>query len=276
MSIFSERKIDCHNHIFDPARFPYRPDSPYHPSGHEIATADHFHQVLDAYGVSHALLVGPNSGYGENDNRALLDAIQRSSGRFKGMAVVDQNCSMDALQALQAQGVVGVTFNVAFYGVDHFRHSAALLDRLAQLDMIAQFQVEGDQLLPLVDMFRDSGARLLVDHCGRPNLDAGVTSPGFQSVLDLADTQRAWIKVSGFDKFSRQAPPYGDVLPYVQAIQCAYGEDRMIWGSDWPFLKPRQRMDYGVMLALAEQHFPDAGQREKYFWRNAAELFGFL
>ncbi|WP_432698355.1 amidohydrolase family protein [Marinobacterium sp. YM272] len=275
MSVFSERKIDCHNHIFDPAGFPYNPNASYHPSGHEIATADQFLQLLDAYGVSQALLVGPNSGYGENDNRALLDAIQRSKGRFKGMAVVDQQCSLEQLQALKQQGVVGVTFNIAFYGVDHFRHSAALLDRLAQLDMIAQFQVEGDQLLPLAQMFTDSGARLLVDHCGRPDLDAGIDSLGFQAVLALADTGRTWIKVSGFDKFSRQAFPYVDTSAYVDAIQQAYGEDRLIWGSDWPFLKPRQRMDYGLMLALAEQQFPDAGQREKYFWKNAAALFGF-
>ncbi len=94
MSVFTERKIDCHNHIFDPVRFPCQPDSPYHPDGHEIATADQFLQVLDTYGVSQALLVGPNSGYGENDNRALLDAIRRSDGRFRGMAVVDQQCSL--------------------------------------------------------------------------------------------------------------------------------------------------------------------------------------
>lgn len=275
MSVFDERKIDCHNHIFDPVRFPYQPDSPYHPGGHEIATADQFLQVLDAYGVSHALLVGPNSGYGENDNRALLDAIHRAGGRFKGMAVVDQQCSLEQLQTLNEQGVVGITFNIVFYGVDHFRRSAPLLDRVARLGMIAQLQVEGDQLMPLADMFTGSGARLLVDHCGRPDLDAGLEGPGFEAVLALAETGRAWIKVSGFDKFSRQALPYADTLPYVQAIQQAYGEDHLIWGSDWPFLKPRQRMDYGTLLKLAERQFPDARQREKYFWKNAAGLFGF-
>ncbi|GGB79718.1 2-pyrone-4,6-dicarboxylate hydrolase [Marinobacterium zhoushanense] len=275
MSVFSERKIDCHNHIFDPLRFPYQPDSPYQPSGQEIATADQFLQLLEAYGVSHALLVGPNSAYGENHNRALLDAIQRSGGRFKGMAVVDQQCSLAQLQDLKAQGIVGVTFNVAFYGVEHFRRSSALLDRLAQLDLIAQFQVEGHQLLPLADMFVDSGARLLVDHCGRPDLEAGLQYPGFQSVLALADSGRAWIKVSGFDKFSTQAFPYADTQAHVRAIQQAYGEDRLIWGSDWPFLRARQRMDYGLMLKLAEQQFTEPLLREKYFWKNAEELIGF-
>ena len=62
MNIFDEPKIDCHNHLFDPARFPYHPDAPYAPVGQEVAPLEQFNQVMDAYGVRHALLVGPNSG----------------------------------------------------------------------------------------------------------------------------------------------------------------------------------------------------------------------
>ena len=42
MNIFDEAKIDCHNHLFDPARFPYHPDAPYAPSGQEVATQAQF------------------------------------------------------------------------------------------------------------------------------------------------------------------------------------------------------------------------------------------
>src|SRR5439155_15779126 len=87
MNIYDEPKIDCHNHVFDPARFPYAADTAYRPAGQEIGNAPYFVHVLDAYGVRYALVVGPNSGYG-TDNRCLLDAIARSGGRFKGIAVV--------------------------------------------------------------------------------------------------------------------------------------------------------------------------------------------
>lgn len=33
MSIHDDAKIDCHTHLFDPARFPYRADTPYAPAG---------------------------------------------------------------------------------------------------------------------------------------------------------------------------------------------------------------------------------------------------
>ena len=83
MNIYDEPKIDCHNHIFDPSSFPYAADAYYRPAGQEIGTAAQFRSVLDAYGVRHALVVGPNSGYGQ-DNRCLLDAMAKSGGRFKG------------------------------------------------------------------------------------------------------------------------------------------------------------------------------------------------
>jgi len=126
MSIFNEPKIDCHNHIFDPVRFPYRPDTHYRPSGQECGSARLFMQVLDAYGVRHALVVGPNSGY-DTDNRCLLDAIAQSGGRFKGIAVVENYCSLETVSALQAQGIVGVAFNPAFLGVAYYTGTALLL-----------------------------------------------------------------------------------------------------------------------------------------------------
>ena len=87
MNIYDEPKIDCHNHVIDPARFPYAADTAYRPAGQEIGSAPYFMHVLDAYGVRHALLVGPNSGYG-TDNRCLLDAIARLCG-FPGKLGMD-------------------------------------------------------------------------------------------------------------------------------------------------------------------------------------------
>ena len=64
MTIPTCRKIDCHIHAIDPVRFPYAADTPYRPSGQEIAPAAHLVRVLDAFDVGHALIVGTNSGYG--------------------------------------------------------------------------------------------------------------------------------------------------------------------------------------------------------------------
>lgn len=274
MSIYDEPKIDCHNHIFDPARFPYRADTVYRPTGQEIATAEQFKRVMDAYGVRHALLVGPTSGY-RTDNRCMLDAIAHGGTRFKGIAVVDHNTGTAELRELKASGVVGVAFNPAMEGVASLDDADALFGRLADLDLFAQIQVKQDELPALLPLIERSRPRILIDHCGRPDPANGLRQPGFQALLRLADLGRVTVKLSGMQKYSHDAYPYQDVQPYVQALLDAFGPDACIWGSDWPFLRAAERLDYGPLLKLAESLMPDAAVRRKVMWETPHRLFGF-
>lgn len=274
MNTLHEPTIDCHVHVFDPQRFPYAADAWYLPAPAETGTPDQLGHVLDAHGVQHALLVGPNSGYGL-DNRCLLDTLARGAGRYKGIAVVRNDASRDELQALQAAGVVGIAFNVALLGIDFYRDTAPLLERLRELGLWAQVQVQGDQLPALAPLLRDSGARLLFDHCGRPDPGAGIGQAGFAALLQLADTGRACVKLSGHAKFSAQTFPHADTWPLVQALIEAYTPRSLVWASDWPFLRAPARIDYGPLLALFQQQWPDAAARRAVAWDTPRRLFGF-
>lgn len=274
MSVFDEPKVDAHCHVLDPARFPYAADVAYRPAGQEIGTLVQYQSVMDAYGVRHALLVGPNSGYG-TDNRCLLDAIARGQGRFKGIAVVPNDASRSELERLKAAGVVGVAFNATVHGVDHYAATAGLLRMLADLDLFIQIQVEHDQLVPLAPMLEQSGARILIDHCGRPTPGAGLEQPGFQAVLALARTGRAAVKLSGYQKFSAEPPPYGDAQPFVHALIDAFTLDACMWASDWPFLKATERLDVGPLLRAVERLLSDPADRRRLLWDTPCRLFGF-
>lgn len=267
-------RVDGHVHVFDPERFPYEADTFYRPAGAEIGTATQLGHVLDAHGVSHALIVGPNSGYGL-DNRCLLDALARGQGRYKGVAVVGLDASVDQLQALQGQGVVGVTLNAALHGVAFYRAAGPLLARLQALGLWAQVQVEADQLVDLKPMLVDSGAKLLIDHAGRYVPARGLAQAGFQALLSLADTGRAVVKLSGHAKYSGLPHPHGDTLPYTQALLAAYTPQALIWASDWPFLRAPARIDYGPLLALLAQQVPDEAARQAILWDTPKRLFGF-
>jgi predicted TIM-barrel fold metal-dependent hydrolase len=48
-----------------------------------------------------------------------------------------------------------------------------------------------------------------------------------------------------------------------------------MWGSDWPFLRAPERIDYGTILALMEQLVPGVDDRRKIMWDTPARLFGF-
>lgn len=274
MSLFEEPKIDCHCHILDPARFAYAPDVAYRPAGQEIGTLAQYLQVMDAYGIRHALLVGPNSGYGL-DNRCMLDAIARSAGRFRGIAVVRNEATCDELLQLRAAGVIGVAFNATLLGVDHYLGAGELLKRLAELDMFVQVQVEHDQLVALRPLIERSGARILIDHCGRPRPGAGLEQPGFQALLALARTGRAAVKLSGYQKFSQEPPPHADAQVFVRALLDAYTPEACLWASDWPFLKAPERLDMGPLIRQVERLLPDPADRARLWWETPRRWLGF-
>jgi predicted TIM-barrel fold metal-dependent hydrolase len=267
-------RIDCHVHVFDPERFPYAPDAWYVPTPAETGTPAQLDRVLDAHGVRHALLVGPNSGYG-TDNRLLLDTLARGRGRHKGIAVLRDDAGRDELQELKARGVVGVAFNAALLGVDFYRDVGPLLERLRDLDLWADVQVEGDQLVTLAPMLEGSGARLVFDHCGRPVPARGVGQAGFAALLGLARTGRAAVKLSGLAKVSTLAPPHDDVRPCLEALIEAFTPRQLVWASDWPFLRAPARIDYGPLLDALDDLLPDAAARHAVLWETPRRLFGF-
>jgi predicted TIM-barrel fold metal-dependent hydrolase len=274
MHIGSQPKVDCHVHVFDPTRFPYVADTLYSPAGGEIGTATQLGHVLSAHGVQHALIVGPNSGYGL-DNRCLLDALAQGAGRYQGIAVVRNDAGSAELQELQGAGVIGVAFNPALLGVDFYRGIGPLLERLRELGLWAQMQVQADQLAALRPLLEHSGVRMLFDHCGRPDPQAGLGQAGFADLLALAGTGRACVKVSGFAKVSKLPYPHPDVWPYVQALLEAYTPRALVWASDWPFLRAPARIDYAPLLALFEQLLPDPAARHEVWWESPRRLFGF-
>jgi predicted TIM-barrel fold metal-dependent hydrolase len=274
MSIFKEPKIDCHVHVLDPVNFPYGKDIEYKPSGPEIGTPAQLRQVMQTYGVSHALLVQPNSGYG-SDNTCMLDTIAHGGGRYKGIAIIGFDADLAALRDLQAQGIVGAAFNPTFHGIDYYKRSAGLIGKLAELDMFLQIQSEHDQLSLFVPWIEAMPIRVLIDHCGRPTPEAGLDQPGFQALLRLAATQRVSVKLSGYSKFSRRPYPFDDSWPFVRAIVDAFTLERCLWASDWPYLRAPQRQDYGPLVELAELLFPDPAERHTLFCDTPRRLFGF-
>jgi predicted TIM-barrel fold metal-dependent hydrolase len=274
LSVFDEPKIDTHCHVLDPARFPYAVDATYRPAGQEIAPLDQYRQVMHAYGIRHALFVGPNSGYGL-DNRCLLDALARGEGRFKGVAVVSIDTGRDELVRLRAAGVIGVAFNATVMGIDHYANAGALLRTLAELDMLLSLQVEHDQLLALRALVEDSGVRVMIDHGGRPAAGRGIDQPGFKALLAMASNGRTAVKLSGYQKFSAQPPPYDDTRPFIDALLGAFTLDNCLWASDWPFLRAPQRLDVGPLLRQVERLLPDATDRRRLFWDTPRRWLGF-
>lgn len=274
MTLPAGPKIDCHIHALDPVRFPYGADTPYRPSGQEIAPAAQLIRVFDVFDIRHALVVATNTGYG-SDSRILLDTLSQGGGRFKGVAVVENDVDIRELERLKAAGVIGVAFNVPFHGADYYRNTAPLLEKLTCLGLFLQIQVENDQLLVLLPLIDKSPVRLVFDHCGRPPVSQGLEGKAFQALLAIGRERDAHIKLSGYYKFSQRPHPYEDTWPFIAALVEAFTLDRCVWGSDYPFLRAAERLDYGPLLAVLTKLFPNPRDQHRLLWRTPAKLLGF-
>ena len=103
-----DNACDTHFHVFGPpARFPYSPARRYEPP---TAPIEHYFAMQKVTGLGRGVVVQPTA-HGA-DNRAILDAIARSSGRLKGVAAIDASTTDAELAALAAGGIVGARFSL--------------------------------------------------------------------------------------------------------------------------------------------------------------------
>ena len=265
----------CHAHVFCGNRYPHDPETLYVPDVSQAGTAARFRDVLDAHGYTHGLLVG--AGVYGADNRCLMEACRESGDHFKGIALVRPDVTDRELTEMTQAGVVGVRINVMNHGIKPLVEPGAdrLLARLKEIGWFVQVQVTGDALVEAAPHLRKAGVRVLIDHIGRPDLRRGVEQPGFQTLLALGREGETVIKLSGPFRSSVEGYPYRDVDPYVAAAIDAFTLDHCIWGSDWPFVRMDERMDYGLVLPCLERWLPDPASRRKVLWTNPQRLFGF-
>jgi predicted TIM-barrel fold metal-dependent hydrolase len=266
--------VDTHAHIIDPARFPYSPDAAYHPPAGETGPLERYLAVLDAHGISHAVAVQPTSGY-LFDHRCLLDAIARSGGRLRGVARIPAGRARDFASVLDVPGIAGVRLDLLGDGVDVLDAPDLpwLLDAMAERAMHVQVQCEGDQLVRALPVIAGMRMPLVIDHCGRPVPSRGLAQPGFAALLELARDGH-YVKLTGPFRYSEQGAPFRDCDPYVHALLRAFTPARCLWGSDWPYLRMAQRIDYAGELAMLARWVPDEADRQRILAGTPAQLFG--
>lgn len=268
--------VDCHAHVFDTRLFPLNNPGAYVPQPNECGTSTEFSVVLGAHGMTHGLLVNPFAGYA-TDNRCMLDAIAGSEGRFKGIALVGTDATDAHLQSLAESGVVGARFNTLFAGATSLQGSqgARLLERIKTLGWFAQIYFHDDEVLKLLPILDAAGIRVVIDHCGCPDVSRGLDQPGFQAVLELGQRGNAAVKLSAPFRFSQKGWPYEDCDPFVEALIKAFTLDNCVWGSDWPFVRVPQRVDYGPAHQMLARWLPDPADARKVLWESPQRWFGF-
>jgi 2-pyrone-4,6-dicarboxylate lactonase len=223
--------IDAHCHVFGPmADFPFSAKAKYLP---EDAGPDKLFALRDRLGFTRNVIVQA-SCHG-TDNAATLDAIAKSSGMARGVAVVDPSISAAELEFLHEGGMRGVRFNFLKRLVDDapkdkFLEVAARLPK----GWYVVIYFEADILDEMRAFIAALPVPVVIDHMGRPDVSQGRDGPdmrAFRTLLDSRDD--IWFKATCPDRLDAGGDPWTDFARAVRPLVEDY-PDRCLWGTDWP------------------------------------------
>lgn len=268
---------DTHFHIFGPsARFPFSPDRAYTPQDAPVETALAMHAVL---GMARGVAVQGNA-HGTN-NAAMIDAVQRSAGRLRGVGIVPPDTPPSEIRRMAEAGVRALRFHhiagqmkatFSPLGVEAF---LTLAPTMAELGLHMQIMMDAAELPSVMPRLQQWKAPIVLDHYALAPAARGVSDAGFQAVLRYLSEGRIWLKLSAAYRISERYPDYDDVQPLHEALVKA-NPDQVLWGSDWPHPRLAENMpDDGHLLDLFNAWTPDAATREKILVSNPAVLYGF-
>jgi predicted TIM-barrel fold metal-dependent hydrolase len=239
---------------------------------------DDYLAMLDAIGMARGVLVQP-AVYG-TDPAALMDALARSSGRLRGVAALNGEADAGMLQALYQTGVRGLRFTEVADPVTGGRYRGTVgleaLDALAHdmrsIGLHAQLWSPLANILDNASRLRAYGLPVVLDHMAMVDVSVGLQQPGFQQLLELLDEDWLWVKLS-LCRVSR-APDYSDIQPFHDAL-VERAPHRMLWASDWPFVRMDPAPDPNLLLGRFLMWVPDRSVRDLILACNPAQLYGF-
>ncbi len=263
--------VDTHLHVIDPARYPL-PATPtgYRPQPDDVADAAMLLRTLDDAGVNAAVLVQA-SGWGD-DNRWVVETCALRPGLLRGMiGVAPGRPAPD----LARPDIAGLRLNAIDGGAGD--GTKAELERLLGLagdhGKVAQLLATPELLAAAAPLLKAAPCAVLLDHL------AGLWGPfarneaAVATVLDLAAAEHIHLKLSA--PFRATPGDWGVATALARRLLDAFGPERCVWGSDWPFIKLRDpsRPTYAAALAWGREVAGDAA--DAVFGTTPVRLFGF-
>ncbi|KAJ3675809.1 hypothetical protein LUZ60_004851 [Juncus effusus] len=106
-----------------------------------------------------------------------------------------------------------------------------------------------EEVMELCEDFPDT--KVILDHVAfcKPPLDDEETR-AYHTLIELSKYPQVYVKFSALFRISREKAPYGDLITMLSGLTNVFGSDRIIWGSDFPFVV--QESGYKGGLEAAE------------------------
>lgn len=253
--------VDAHQHFwrYDPAEYPWiATDWPIRRS---FLPTD-LKPLLDVAGVDACVAVQARQTLEET--RWLLELAETHDFIAGVVGWVDLRSPSLDLADLRHPKLVGVRHVVQDEPDDRFLLREDFLRGLAQLaghGLTYDLLVFPKQLPAAIEVARRfPELSFVLDHLAKPTIRDGVLRPWEAQIRELARCPNVSCKLSGLVTEARwRTWSAGDFRPYLDVAWEAFGEDRLMVGSDWPVcLLGGDYMDVVGLIKQYLQPFPTA------------------
>lgn len=275
-------RLDAHQHFwrYGATQYPWIP--PGSPLQRDWLPADL--AVLQApLGLDGSIVVQARQSLAESNwLLGLADADPRIRGVVGWVDLQDDRVE-DSLAELAAHPkFVGVRHVVQDEPDERFMLRPAFLrglGRLKQFGLRYDLLIYPQQLPAAIEVVRQSPEQpFVLDHLAKPFIRDGVISPWREQIRELAQFPHVLCKVSGMVTEARHLGwNPADFRPYLEVVFEAFGEDRLMFGSDWPVCLLAG--SYEQVFRLAEDYVVNAAKysvaaQAKFFGGNCARFYG--
>jgi len=251
--------IDCHAHAWGPG-MPFAPNAWKRPD--YVYSAEDFIADLDAHGLRYGVIAAA-SLFG-NYNDYYIGAV-RAHPRLRATAIVDADIGLAALESMRADGIVGVRLQWFFRdplpdmaGEDFQK----LCRQLRDLGMHMHLNIEGKRLVEVGTVLMKTGVNVAIDHFGWHDPAPRLAAESYQGMLRMLERENVWVKLSsGFRHPDEHSPDWSLPVEYTQDLLRRFGPEKLLWGSDAPFVGHEHVASYAMAIERLHQCVPDAATR---------------
>lgn len=275
--------IDAHQHFWDPesADYPWMQGDAMAPIRRQFGPTD-LAPLLDANGVDASILVQTRSSLAETEEfLGIADATPFVTGVVGWVDLTDPAVgdTIDRLRTVRGgRKLIGIRHQVHdepdpnWLCRDDVLHG---IEAVIGRDLAFDFLVRTRELPAAIATARAlPQGRFVLDHCAKPPIAAGFDQTWADRFAELAACPNVWCKISGLATEAAWDDWNAERLePYVaHALRC-FGEDRLIFGSDWPVCLLAG--DYGTIKRALEQCLARLGSsfRDKAWGANAKAAY---
>ena len=152
------------------------------------------------------------------------------------------------------------------------------LERLALMDMALDVLAGHEHLEGVGEVARRlPELRIVINHVAQARIDGKAPDPRWlESIQRAAENPQVYCKVSGLMESSLVRPAPAAVefyAPVLDALWGAFGEDRLVYGSNWPVSEPSGT--YAQVQGIVSSYFGAKGGEaaDKYFYKNSLAAY---